>query len=767
MDEVHSSKTLLADLLDRAPDGVVIVDDKGRIMLVNEQTERLFGYPRDELLGERVEKLLPDAVRHRHGAHRAGYTAAPTTREMGVGLNLAGLRKDGTEFPVDISLSAVETPNGRLVTAFVRDTTERRRTEAALAVAHDRALEASRLKSEFVANMSHEIRTPLNGVIGLSELLLQTQLSDEQREYVDGVSASGAALMTLIDDILDFSKIEAGKLELDPHVFDLRDLVDGVASMLAPSASQKDLELIVWVDEALAPAVRGDSTRIRQVLTNLGTNAVKFTETGEIVVRVAPEPGSGPHAIAFTVSDTGIGIESDALERIFDSFSQADSSTTREFGGTGLGLAISRQLTELMAGELDVTSTPGAGSTFRFIVNLPAARSQQRNGEGRDFRGARALVVDANATNRAILAEQLQRWGFTCERADGPLAALASLQSAADIGRPYDVVLLDQSMPGVDGTDLAALIKHDSGLGGVRVVLLTASGGERDAGRRAGVDGFLTKPIRRTRLEEELARVLGAAQAARPWPADRDPQQRTASGGGRPVLVAEDNLINQLVAVRMLEARGFSVDVAVNGSEAVAMAQRRPYAMVFMDCQMPELDGFAATAQIRRDEAGTRRVPIIAMTANVLAGDRERCLAAGMDDYLGKPLDAARLDDAIGRALATQAQSDPVIVDRSRLADVFADAHERGEVLELFVTRTRTAIADIAQAYADADVVAVARLAHGLKGSSATVGAVTLAALADRARERAAAGDLAEPAELCAALETALDGTAAAFASTV
>ncbi|MEA2492748.1 MAG: two-component system, sensor histidine kinase and response regulator [Thermoleophilaceae bacterium] len=456
----------------------------------------------------------------------------------------------------------------------------------------------------------------------------------------------------MIEDVLDFSKIEAGKLELDKHVFDLRELVEGTCTMLAGATADKGLELMSWID-GVPEMAHGDGRRLRQVLVNLLANAVKFTAAGEIVVRVGEHRDGERPGLRFEVRDTGLGIEPSAIERIFDSFEQADGSTTRRYGGTGLGLAISRRLVELMGGEMGVDSTPGEGSTFWFTVPTEAVQPDLGTTHPLGIANVRTLVVDDNQTNRTILEHQLASWDMSCTTAADARAALAVLRAAVKSGRAYHLVVLDAEMPHMSGLELATAIKSDRALRDTRLLMLTSSGSGRAAAAEAGIAGFVTKPVRQSCLRDEILRVLGTtAGGAESDRAVTDPLPQTTQTPPRPsVLLADDIPVNQLVAQRLLEKHGCDVDVAADGVQALDMHARSTYEVIFMDCQMPTLDGYEATAEIRRREGSDRHTPIIAMTANTMTGDRERCLAAGMDDYLSKPLDRALLDEMLTWAL--------------------------------------------------------------------------------------------------------------------
>jgi two-component system sensor histidine kinase/response regulator len=523
--------------------------------------------------------------------------------------------------------------------------------ESELEAARDTALAALRAKSAFLATMSHEIRTPMNGVIGLADLLIATDLDGRQRQYVAGIQTAGDALLAIINDVLDFSKIEAGRMELEVIDLDVTQVIEEVAGLLARQAHAKGIELITRGCLDLSTPLRGDPSRLRQVLLNLTANAVKFTDAGEVVLSVQLA-GASDEAVdlTFEVSDTGIGISPAHRQHIFQPFSQVDASTTRRFGGTGLGLAISRQLVETMGGALTVDSRLGAGSVFGFTVRLPRGEvrvAAPTRSPAPLPEGMSVLVVDDNATNRLILHEQLVAWHLRPQLADSGAAALRLLHEAAAAGTPLPLALLDVNMPTMDGLELARRIKDSPELSATRLVVLTSTDVTTAELGSAHVSAHLNKPVRSEQLHDCLSQVLQPA-APVPSPAEPAPTELHQPGRGR-VLVVEDNAINQLVARGLLSRLGFEADLAANGQEALTALDRTAYAAVLMDCQMPVMDGYTATAEIRRREGGSRHIPIIAMTAGALAGDEERCLAAGMDAYLPKPINSTHLETVLTR----------------------------------------------------------------------------------------------------------------------
>jgi PAS domain S-box-containing protein len=730
-------------IMQAASDPFFSMDGDGVIFEWNRQAEHVFGWKRTEILGRDVTgTILPEVYRPALQRLLDGRLTWLLDRPT----EMTATHRDGHEIPVELTMWLIEHSGDAHFHGFVRDITARRQTEQALAEARDQAIEAARLKSQFLASMSHEIRTPMNGVIGLTGLLLGTPLDDRQRRYAEGISAAGSALLSVINDVLDFSKLEAGKVLLEEANFQIRKLIDDVVALVAPPDTHHGLAVTGICDERLPGTVCGDPAKLRQVLLNLAGNAVKFTPRGQVTVTARLDTGHtcGPEAvpIRFEVRDTGIGIDVPRQEELFEAFTQADAGTTRRFGGTGLGLAISRDLVELMGGRIGVVSEQGQGSTFWFTITLRTARADLDLSDRHSLDGLRVLVVDRDDDDRTALTEQLNAWSMVAVGVADTLGAVAAMRDAAATGRPIDLLIFDMfSAPG----ETLAMVPPDCPI--PKTILLAEDPHHLPAEPdRVWVSAAFAKPLRQSQLYDALVGVV-TEPSAEP---SRDAGTESPAGRGH-LLLVEDNDINRTVALGILANLGYSADVAVNGREAVERASGRDYQAIFMDCLMPEMDGYAATAEIRRREPPGRHVPIIALTASALAEDRARCLAAGMDEHIAKPLipaDVARvLDRWISPAparpsLRTVTAEIERRLNQLRGPDPAATAGALAGLLASLSAKIPEHLDRMQQALAFDDANLLRHESHQLMGVLANLGAGAATAACGRIEADARAGDL-------------------------
>jgi ammonium transporter len=772
----EESDARMRGIVETAADAIITINEQGSIQSYNSSAAKVFGYSPDEAIGQNVSLLMPSPHHEQHNVYLARYLAGTPSTIFGKSRELVGKRKDGSTFPMELAVSEVKLGIRRAFTGIIRDISDRKRTEQELREAKERAETAATIKSQFLATMSHEIRTPMNGVIGMTGLLLETDLTSQQRQFAETVRSSGETLLTLINDILDFSKIEAGKLEFETIDFDLRTTLEETLELLAGPAGKKHLELVGLVSATVPTALQGDPGRLRQILMNLVGNAIKFTSVGEVVVHIQGLEETGETGtVRVEVKDTGIGIPPEAQAKLFQPFSQADSSTTRQFGGTGLGLAISRQLVEQMGGTLGVESTPGQGSTFWFTARFAKQPSNAHVIRPGNIRlvGLKVCGVDDHPTNRHLLLQYFQDWHMNGSTAATPDEALNLMRQAAQQGKPFDLAILDMEMPEIDGLELAHTIKADPTIASVRLVLLTSLGrrGDAKAAQEAGFIGYLTKPIRKGQLQACLETVMGfepqdTTAVPRPFITAHHLLELGRQKSAR-ILVADDHQVNQQLAVMLMERLGHRADVVGNGQEAIEALSRIPYDAILMDCQMPEIDGYEATRIIRMSEGQTRHTPIIAMTANAIQGDREKCLKAGMDDYLSKPLRPEELARVLAhwlhQAVEERIPGTPALAHQSPpVPDVLAEGGQSSQAINLntlheweemagkefvvkmvqkFVEDATDCVTAIAKAIDNQEAMPLTEIAHGLKGICRNMGADALAQVAYEL-EQASAGKL-------------------------
>lgn len=745
-------------VFESSPDAVIIVDEKGAITLVNAKTETLFGYVRTELVGQLVEILIPASLRPGHARHRSAYGRMPRTRTIGAGTVFKGLRKDGAEFPVEVSLSPIQTAHGSWVAASVRDVTDFRIVELELVAARQRAEDANRSKTEFLAAMSHEIRTPMNAILGMSDLLWESDLNTEQRQYVEVFKRAGSNLLNLIDAILDLTKIEAGHFELEKLAFNLEDVLDHIVELSGGEARKKNIALLVRIAPGLGADLIGDAGRLRQVLLNLVGNAVKFTDEGEIVIAAqSAESGSRGH-VRFTVSDTGIGIPPDKLEVIFDDFVQADSSTTRRFGGTGLGLGISRRIVERMGGSLTAVSTVAKGSTFQFdaVFGLAEPNSRRPQKETEDFHGRRVLLVDSNPTDLLILRETLGSWGLVSDAVRTAVEALTALAHAQKSPSPYSLVILDSRMRDMDGMEAVRAMRNIEPQ--VPLIMLSselASGGPPKLGQ-GGLSGYAVKPVKRADLLRMICNAMTDANAPEPADSCRAGEERSGSDGNHPlrILIAEDSPDNRLLVQAYLKNSPYVLTFVEDGKQALEGIAARSFDLILMDIQMPVMDGLTATRAIRalqRERSGGL-TPIIALTANARQQDIEMSARAGCDGHLSKPISKQRLIETIEKY--GRRNDSPSPYPRPLQMSIPEDLQD---LVPGYLSARRAELHQLTTLLAARNFGRLGSLAHDIKGSGGSFGFPDLTRLGGALETSAQNGDPAAVQDILAQLGDYLD----------
>lgn len=772
------SKDYLDSIIQSIADILIVADLQGRIKTVNQVALSQLGYSKDEMIGMETRTVFAksegEEIFYRFmdklikEGHVTGYETTCETRAL-------------KRIPIILSGSVMKV-EGKIsdIVIIAKDITDRKQIEAELKRSRIAAEETSKLKSEFLANMSHEIRTPMNAIIGMTALAIDTELTAEQHDYLNTVQKSAYALLNIVNDILDFSKIEAGKLSIDNIDFNLRVTVEGAADTLAPQASEKGLELACLVHHNVPSLLRGDPARIRQVLLNFGNNAIKFTHKGEVIIRA--EPGKKTHdkvTVLFSVTDTGVGIPEEKQEIIFDEFMQVDGSTTRMSGGTGLGLSISEKLVKMMGGEIGVKSEMGKGSRFWFTVTLEKQKEEEVVTEEifPDIKGMRVLVADDNKTNRTILVKMLESFGCRAKSVSGGAKAIKLLKMAFEVKDPFRVLLLDMMMPGIDGEHTSIIIKNTPEIRDTLVIILTSLGSQGDVSRmRAiGCDGYLVKPVKQSLLLDTITTVINGRvkEAFEDVVTHHTIMEKKFQNIH--ILLVEDNLVNQKMVATMLKKAGYTVNIAENGRLGVEATNKNRYDLIFMDIQMPEMDGYEATKAIRLKEGDREHTAIIAMTAHAMQEDRRRCMEAGMDDFLSKPIDPQKMFNIIKKWVKSKIEA-----SSSETVSVQEKAKVPGEVTEdkspvdiksamsrfnnnkeffkemvrEFLNYVPEQIRALGKAAKSGDAAAVQKNAHSIKGAAGNLSATRVFSTAISIEKMGRDGDISDVPSLIAKLKS-------------
>ena len=765
--EVAEQIKRLSAVIDNIVDGIITINERGTIESFNPAARRIFGYLNDEVIGQNIKMLMPDPYHREHDGYLDNFIRTGEKKVIGVGREVIGLRKDGSQFPMELGISELSVDNARHFVGITRDITERHSAEAALQQAKHSAEAASQSKSEFLASMSHEIRTPMNGVIGMLHLLSKESMTTKQQHYTETAKYSADSLLTLINDILDISKIEAGKLNIEDIDFNLKSLFKDVSGAMAPRVHDLDLEFILDIGGIQNQTVLGDPGRLRQILTNLIGNAIKFTRQGEIILRASLSDSDNDQLqLRCDIIDTGIGIASDKVGQLFEVFTQADSSTTREYGGTGLGLSIVRQLCQLMGGDVDVRSELGKGSQFGFSIKLGRSEVLLPTIRSIDMAGLPILIVDDNRTNLDVLSGLVEQKSMVVSACSSGLECLNLLEkrTLADGGCPFRVAILDMQMPHMDGAELAKIIRSNPLYNDMSLVMMTSMGARGDGSYYAdiGFAAYFHKPTIEQDLYDALAIILdnnetqtGATalltrhnlSSIREKSEAETMQHQLGQYAHQRLLVVEDNAINQLVAQGMLDDLGLSCDVADNGLEAIEalkQAGSTPYSLIVMDCQMPVMDGYEATRKIRAGDAGDhyRDIIIVAMTANAMQGDKEKCISAGMNDYLTKPIGERPLSHCLAKWLretdvknSHNSDNAPVkttlpVWDQTELRDRLRNKEDRfKKIIHIFLRDMPALVNELEQHVINKEIAAAINIAHTLKGVAANISGLELHAL--------------------------------------